>query len=276
MMAEHSHPNDELIVAYLDGELDETGRSDFAARLASEPDLRERLAILESGGADIPAAMETLKAQAPKARLDDILARAIAEHDESGGDVVPLRRMWPQAPLTTRQMVAAAVALFLLGGIANEFIRGREAPRPPAPVAEVASVEDWRQAVAEYWSLTTPDTLAIAPTPDRAAAELSLASQKLGVDLAGVPDSFPGLSFRGAQLFDFRGKALVQMAFLDPEHGPIAYCVIENPARAEIPPTTETLDGFTIVHWASGGQSRLLIGRAPAERLQALAGKVSS
>ncbi|WP_156830770.1 hypothetical protein [Kaistia granuli] len=275
MMAEHTHPDDERIVAYLDGELDEPGHSEFAARLASEPDLRARLDLLESGGAGISAAMESLKAQAPKARLDDILAQAIEQSRDSGDNVVPLRRMWPQAPLTTRQMVAAAVALFLLGGIANEFVRGREAPRPAAPVAEVASVEDWRQAVAEYWSLTTPDTLAIAPTPERAAAELSLASQKLGVDLADVPEAFPGLSFRGAQLFDFRGKALVQMAFLDPEHGPIAYCVIENPTRAEIPPTTETLDGFTIVHWASGGQSRLLIGRAPAERLQALAGKVA-
>ena len=77
-----------------------------------------------------------------------------------------------------------------------------------------------------------------------------------------------------AKLTTFHGKPLVQMAFLDPEHGPIAYCVIDNPARAEIPRTTETLGDFTIVHWASGGQARLLIGRAPAERLQALAVEV--
>ncbi|BCP53546.1 hypothetical protein K32_21630 [Kaistia sp. 32K] len=282
-MAEIStHPDDSILVAYLDGELDNRDRAALEARLDAEAELAGRLAFLERGGAGISPALDALKSQAPKARLDNILAQAVAQHE--AGNVVPLRRMWPQAALSPRQMVAAAIALFLLGGIANEFIRGHAAS-PPAQqaqpieqaqqVREPAPVEDWRQAVAEYWSLTTPETLALAPTPERAAAELSLASKKVGVDLASAPDAFPGLSFRGAQLFDFRGKPLVQMAFLDPEHGPIAYCVIANPDKAEIPPTTEELDGFTIVHWASGGQARLLIGRAPAERLQALAEKVA-
>ena len=276
-MSDQSHPDDPTIVAYLDGELDPAERAAFVARLEAEPALLARLEVLDRGGAGIADAMAELKARAPKPRLDDILAQAVAQHEAEGDTVVPLRRS-PFANLGTRQLIAASVALFLLGGVANDFLRGQQAPRPEpqrSEEAESAKPENWRQAVAEYWSLTTPETLALAPTPERAAAELRLASTKLGVDLADVPGQLPGLSFRGAQLFDFHGKPLVQMAFLDPEHGPIAYCVIDNPQKAEIARTTETLDGFTIVHWASGGQARLLIGRAPAERLEALASEVA-
>jgi anti-sigma factor RsiW len=273
MMSERAQSDDERIVAYLDGELDPAERAAFVTRLEAEPELLARLEVLDRGGEGLADAMAELKARAPKPRLDDILAQAVAQHEAEGDAVVPLRRA-PFAGLSPRQMIAAAIALFLLGGVANDFFRGYQAPRvveQPAP----AQRENWRQAVAEYWSLTTPETLAFVPTPERAADELQLASTRLGIDLADTPARLPGLSFRGAQLFDFHGKPLVQMAFLDPEHGPIAYCVIDNPEKAEIAPTTEELDGFTIVHWAGGGKARLLIGRAPAERLEALASKVS-
>ena len=38
---------DELLVAYLDGELDEAARVNVEKRLAEEPDLRSRLTLLE-------------------------------------------------------------------------------------------------------------------------------------------------------------------------------------------------------------------------------------
>jgi anti-sigma factor RsiW len=283
MSEQQRHPDDPVIVAYLDGELDPAERATFVARLAAEPGLMARLEVLDRGGAGIADAMTELKARAPKPRLDDILAQAIAQHEAEGANVVPLRRA-PLANLSTRQLIAASIALLLLGGIASDFLRGAQMPWRDQPsgsqtqsveAPEAGQHENWRQAVAEYWSLMTPDTLALTPTPERAAAELQLASRKLGVDLADAPERLPSLSFRGAQLFDFHGRPLVQMAFLDPEHGPIAYCVIDKPDKAEIPRTTETLGGFTIVHWASGGQARLIIGRAPAERLQALATDVS-
>jgi anti-sigma factor RsiW len=276
-MPETVHSDDAVIVAYLDGELDPAERAAFVARLDAEPELLARLKVLDRGGSGIADAMAELRARAPKPRLDDILAQAVAQQDAEGDTDPPLRRA-PFANLTTRQLIAASIALFLLGGIANDVYRGHPAPRQEAARVEApesAQRENWRQAVAEYWSLTTPETLALAPTPERAAAELQLASGKLGVDLAMVPGQLADLSFRGAQLFDFHGKPLVQMAFLDPEHGPIAYCIIDNPEKAEIPQTTETLGDFTIVHWASGGQARLLIGRVPAERLQALATEVA-
>ena len=271
-MADLSHPADARLIALLDGTLAAEERAALLARIDIDPALQARLDRIERGGRLIVPAFEALQAEAPRARLEDLLASAIVT-DETRRVLERPQTRALRFPRWQPRLVAAALALFVLGGVLGASLNGwigREGDG-----REMRTTESWRQAVAEYWSLTTPETLALAPTPERAAAELSAASAKLGVDLTGAPDAFPGLSFRGAQLFDFQGRPLVQIAYLDPQHGPIAYCVIARPDQADIAPTTEELDGFTIVHWASGGQGRLLIGRAPAERLQALAQKVT-
>lgn len=270
-MADTSHPDDARLIAYLDGALSGEEKDALTARLATEEPLRARLDRIERGGRLIAPAFAALGADAPRARLEARLAAAIASDETRLVLERPRARSWG-LPKWQPRLVAAALALFVLGGVVGALLVGH---MDRDTGANEAVAEGWRQAVAEYWSLTTPDTLALAPTPERATAELKAASAKLGVDLSSVPNAFPGLSFRGAQLFDFHGRPLVQIAYLDPQHGPIAYCVIADPDRKELGPTTEELDGFTVVHWASGGQARLLIGRAPAERLQALAQKVT-
>lgn len=273
-MAETSHLDDALLVAHLDGALASEERDPLAARLAADPELRARLDRLDQGGRMIAPAFDALRATAPRARLDALLADAIAT-DAARTVLERPKSRTLRFPTWQPRLIAAALALFMLGGVVGATLGGLIGRDNSGAMETASAPEGWRQAVAEYWSLTTPDTLALTPTPERAKAELAAASAKLGVNLADAPAALTGLSFRGAQLFDFHGKPLVQMAFLDPQHGPIAYCVIADPAKADTPPTTEELDGFTIVHWASGGQARLIIGRAPAERLQALAQKVT-
>jgi len=274
-MPETDHLDDALLVAHLDGTLAPEERDQLTARLAADPDLRSRLDRLDRGGRMIAPAFDALRATAPRARLDALLADAIAT-DAARTVLERPKSRTLRFPTWQPRLIAAALALFVLGGVVGATLGGLIGRQDDSRTMESASApEGWRQAVAEYWSLTTADTLALTPTPERAKAELAAASAKLGVNLAGAPTALTGLSFRGAQLFDFHGKPLVQMAFLDPQHGPIAYCVIADPSKADQPPTTEELDGFTIVHWASGGQARLIIGRAPAERLQALAQKVT-
>jgi hypothetical protein len=271
-MSESPQPGDAEIVAYLDGELAPDERAAFVTRLEAEPELLARLTALDRSGTGIADAMAELKARAPKPRLDDIFAQALAEHGAASAGEGPIRTS-PQAKLSTRQLIAASICLVLLGGIASEYLRSPQLPPGGQSVesAETRQSEDWLQAVAEYWVLTTEDTLALQRSAEQAAAQLEHASDKLGINLVDVPERLTGLSFRGVQLFSFNGKPLVQMAFLDPEHGPIAYCVISDAGSGEIPRTTETLEGFTIVHWARDGQARLLIGRAPVARLEALA-----
>lgn len=271
-MTNTSHPDDARLIAHLDGELSGEERDALLARLSTDAELRTRLERIERGGRLIAPAFEALQADAPRVRLDALLAAAIAT-DETRRVLERPQTRTLHFPRWQPRLMAAALALFLLGGVLGAALSGwigREGSE-----SEARAPEGWRQAVAEYWSLTTPETLALKPTPDQATAQLRAASAKLGVDLAGAADAFPGLSFRGAQLFDFQGHPLVQIAYLDPQHGPIAYCVIARPDKVDIAPTTEELHGFTIVHWASGGQARLLIGRAPAERLRALAQKVT-
>jgi anti-sigma factor RsiW len=280
-MTNNSHPDDARLIGHLEGRLSVEDREALLAHLSADDTLRVRLDRIERGGPIVAPAFEALKADAPRARLEALLSAAIAT-DETRRVLERPRTRALRMPRWQPGLVAAATALFLLGGVLGAVLSGwigsdnSEMADSQDSEMLVRASEGWRQAVAEYWSLTTADTLAFVPTPERAAAELRAASAKLGVDLAGAPGAFPALSFRGAQLFDFQGRPLVQIAYLDPEHGPIAYCVIAKPDKADLPPTTEEIDGFTVVHWASNGQARLLIGRAPAEYLQALARNVAS
>ncbi|MCX5493984.1 hypothetical protein OSH11_04680 [Kaistia dalseonensis] len=265
------HPDEEL-VAFLDDELASEKARDIVDAARTDSDLRERLAFLDSGGRLVLPALDAILDAAPHERLQGLLAAAIARQAD---DPVPIvsstaTRPSPWQRLGWGQLAAAAAVLLVIGGATGGLIASNFGPADQTEVVTVGH-ENWRQAVAEYWLLTTADTLAIAPTPDVAREQLALAGRGLGLDLDKAAAPPPALSFRGAQLFDFQGRPLTQIAYIDPDHGPIAYCIIKTGNPKETGLTDETLDGFNIVHWASGGHSRMLIGRAPPETLRAYA-----
>ena len=79
----------------------------------------------------------------------------------------------------------------------------------------------WRQVVAEYQTLTTAETL--AAIPDNAAAvsqELGSTRRRLALDLAPDKLVLPHVDLKRAQMFEFRGRPLVQIAYLSPADGP--------------------------------------------------------
>jgi hypothetical protein len=139
----------------------------------------------------------------------------------------------------------------------------------------VSEDEEWRQAVAEYLTLYTAETL--ASIPDNAAAreqEIAAVGTKMGVALSLDRISVPDLLFKRAQLLEYDHKPLGQLAYLDPASGPVALCLIMDDVP-DASPRTEQRQGFNIVYWSRGRRSFMLIGRMPVERLQKLAGDLS-
>lgn len=273
-MAESDITDDALLTAYLDGELDSAERMRMETRLRDEPPLAARLKRLREGGEGIAPALAMLAGSAPEARLRSMLAAQLADKPVARVDAARSWRRWSglSGLMQPWRPVAALASLILVVLVAGGIGYGLALRQAEVP----AERETWLQAVAEYWRFTTAETLALAPSPDLAASQLQLASTALGLPLAPGTITAGDAPFRGAQLYAFEGKPLVQIAYLDPDYGPIAFCIIRNGAAKDSAPATAEIEGFSVVHWQQGGYGRMLIGRAPLARLEALAGRLEA
>jgi len=254
--------SDEELVAFLDGELDTAGRSRVLQALANDQTTASRLVRLEAGMASLGHAMDSLLQQAPNdtmaARLSGLLSRP--HHPASAG-----RRPW----LRYAGMAAAALILIFAGvAIDRGFNRLVQTPG----VEEASETDaDWREAVANYFSLYTNETFADAaaagPAPSRTLDRVSTA---IGLQISPSDIALPGAQFAGAVIFGYDGRPLVQIGYLDPRSGPIALCIFANGAE-DRRPQSERRQDTNIVYWAKDKHAFMLIGRASTERLQNLA-----
>ena len=85
--------------------------------------------------------------------------------------------------------------------------------------------------------------------------------------------ALPGIDFKRAQLLQYDGKPLAQIAYLDPETGPMALCIVASDAgRRE--PDLESRKGMNVVYWSNATHAFMLIGHAPADRMSGIADAV--
>jgi anti-sigma factor RsiW len=252
--------DDAALVAFIDGELDEPTRRTMEARLASETNLRERLALLQDGGRPFAAAFQTLLEQAPVARLKASLPNS----DDAIGQS-PARR----SPMFRLSRLGAAAAIVLFGlGVAV----GRLGPALLAPVGGEVTAgdqqEDWRQAVAEYMALYTSDTFdAAGPAGE---GELAAVGAKIGLTLNFDRIALNDVEFRDAQILNYEGAPLGELAYVDPASGPLLFCIIRN-SEPDSGAKSENRRGFAVISWAKAGRGYMLIGRLPATRMAELA-----
>ena len=224
--------NDEMLTAYLDGELSQSDHALVEQGLRERRDLAARLSALS-----LP--MERLRQGA-----DQILSEAPTP-PVSGGVSHMAKWVFP---------VGLAAALVLGLGI------GTWATRPAA--------NDWVDAVANYQSLYVSETLAVAETQAQSVEKLATLSQEIGLDLAGL-SSVGAIDYRRAQLLGFQGRPLVQVAYLDGD-APIAICItaingddtgIEEGVR----------HGLAAASWQRNGYGFLVIGGSDADLIRELA-----
>lgn len=250
---------DEQLVAYLDGELSLDARQALDQLLVDSPELRRRLEDLRGGERPFREAFDLLMQQAPVERMSAALA-GIPEPPRTATTAPAVPRDW-------RGVAAAAMVLLALG---IGFVVGVVGHAPE--VAEVAppaatAAKGWRQAVADYQVLFVTESL----TPDQGGrAGVELVSQRVGLALGGVATSRDGLEFRRAQLLEFNGKPLAQIAYLAHGKVPVAFCVIRS-ANPDTPRAFEVRNGLGIVHWVAGGYGFMLIGDIEEARLARLA-----
>jgi len=283
-----SRPADADLVAYLDEELTAERRAEIARWLDRDTELQQRLTVLANGARSFREAFEPLLAEAPLFRLQSMLAALPAglasptvETRSDGVRPKEIQPNWtPKASRPRRawnwprlSLIAAGLALFLAGVATDHWLGAwHEAAR-----TETASLseDDWRQAVAQYVSLYSPDTLAGIPDDEGARQyELAMVGAKLGVSLRLDQLALPGLKLKRAQLLEYDEKPLAQIAYLDPKSGALALCVYTD-GHPDAARKNEQRAGLNIVHWSAHGRAFMLVGRAEMPELQRFAGLLS-
>ncbi len=255
-------PTDEDLVAYLDGELTSDARARMARRLADDHDLQRRLVLLSGGYRPFREAFAPLLDQAPQARLEAMLV-SLPEPTGSS-EAVRLPHGWGR----TARAMAAGLLLFL-AGLGSGWLATTLTPMLREQTAgESASDDNWRQAVAEYLTLYTVETL--ATIPDIATVreqELAAVGGRMGIALSPQKIALANMFFKRAQLLEYDDKPLGQIIYLDPENGPMALCIIAD-GTSNAGHQMEQREGLNIVYWSQGRYSFMLIGKAPVPRLQ--------
>jgi len=246
----HSPPSDELLVAYLDGELDRDQRQQIDHLLRTEPPVAARLDQLKCGDMPFRQAFDSVLDEAPTERLQamlNALPPAVSAH---------------RATMSRRGFLATA-ASFVVAGIAADrlFMQWHSAE----------SEDGWRASVAEYMVLYTPQTLDhLSSDPTSHRAQLDSVGNQLGLSLTADAVTLPGAEFRRAQILDYEGVLIGQLTYMDARHGPLALCITtERTGSAKL--ATEERMGLNVVYWSSASHAFMLIGKNPFEDLQIMA-----
>ncbi len=299
----HTPVTDELLVAYLDGELSSDERQTLESALARDEELRARLKTFQDGEQPWEEAFEGMLQQAPLEKLEADLAAAIAEGPEAVPDLASTPRSpVPRSPLPGSPLpgspapgplapgplapgmaakdpgrgwrpaaVAACVAFSLLAGFGAGYGLNEAQDRQTAAAVTETEAEVWRQAVADYQALYTRETLSTALSdPLVQTAGLQRVSKSLGLALPFSVAEVGGLDYKRAQILKFGDKPLAQLAYLYEDEIPIAFCIVRLD-EADRSAKSEVRSGLNIVHWVKKGYSLMLVGDLPLEDLNRFA-----
>ncbi|TAU51726.1 anti-sigma factor [Rhizobium leguminosarum] len=257
MNRKYTIPSDEDLTAFIDGELTPEEAARIEAIVNEDESTAERLEFLARASLPFEQAFAPLLAEAPREKLETMLAAIPAQ---------PSARSVPTPAFASRRRFLGALAASLVAGIAVD--------RAVIGIGRVFLAKDenseWRAVVADYISLYTPETLA-GPVPAREdqAAQLGPLDEKLGLSLSPETVSLPGIDFKRALMLQYDGKPLAQIAYLDPETGPMALCIVKSDAGSKVP-DLESRKGLNVIYWSNETHAFMLIGRIPVDRMKEL------
>ncbi|MBY5732088.1 anti-sigma factor [Rhizobium leguminosarum] len=258
MTTKQTIPSDEDLTAFIDGELTAEEAARIEAIVNEDDSVAERLEFLARASLPFKQAFAPLLAEAPREKLQAMLAAIPVQQSAKSG---------PAPVFASRRRFLGALAASLVAGIAID----RAVIGIGARFSAKDENSEWRAVVADYISLYTAETYAgPAPGREEQAAQLAGLDEKLGLSLSPEAVSLPGIDFKRALLLQYDGKALAQIAYLDPETGPMALCIVKSDAGPKAP-DLENRKGMNVVYWSNATHAFMLIGRIPVDRVQELA-----
>lgn len=274
--------NDELLVAYVDGQL-ATDQSKAIERVLEEDEVAaQRVASLRAANSHLETAFEAMLAGQP-------IPVPAADMDATGQApllrrlAAMLRRSVAFAWVGTGCLIAGAAAGFVLYDriAADPFEATAAVPPPvaaqpaaPGPVVAPAIAPlpaTWADDMVRAHAYLSPETFSFGLESEGNMELTSLQiSKTLGANLT-VPDlSSANVVFQRAQMMQRDGKPFAQIAYLTESGDPVALYATGRSGEPEGMMEHEK-DGIGYVTWAQGELALLLAGNVPDIQLRGLA-----
>ncbi|WP_374440839.1 anti-sigma factor [Stella sp.] len=265
--------DDETLVAFVDGELDEATATEVAHALEADAELAARVEMFRSSSVLVRAAFAGVIDEPVPERL--MAAARGAAADDAGGKVVPFPKRrpigrWIALPL------AASVAALMIGASAG-YWAGRSPVAPP--VTETAATSGLVDNLAGYYDLYTvggePEQMAFADmrTAERDGLQ-SWLSSRLDRETK-VPDLSPfGYNLRGGRIVISEGRPAGQIIYENPtDKRPIAIYVGATTKRdAQL--TLDQRKDVNVAYWRREGRTIAVFGKSDKSVIRDIATKV--
>lgn len=251
--------SDEMLVAYLDGELDADTRRRVEGLIGSDEAVADRLHFLAASNLPFKNAFDPLLDKAPAEKLQSMLA-GISPPE-------PVRP--PVNGWNRRGFLAAAIGFIAVGVAVDRTFLGLQ-----SGLHGDQDGSDWRAVVAQYMSLYTRDTLGTGPV-DAAlqSAQLRDVGSQLGLSLTPDRVQLPGASLKRAQMLAYDGRALGQITYLDAAQAPMALCIVQSSKGAKAA-DAERRHGMNVVYWSSDTHAFMLIGHESPDAIKAMSDRI--
>lgn len=255
--------SDELLIAYVDGQLDKP-QAAAVGRLAREDgEIAARVARLQHTQTRLVENFRALLGSSPLDWSD------IAVDTGDGGHE-------PHGLISRNTFMAGAAAIIGVGLITGlAFMDGSkttESTKVTERLSMLEAVSGWQADVAKLHSFFSRDTLAAAAQgkPSRELVSMQLAEFVRASKPLIAPDfSRHGLTLVRAQVLNYHGSRFMQVSYLGKEEQPVALYVMAG--GAEKPVQDGGYENVRTVAWEAGGASFVLAGHLPQDAMRALA-----
>jgi anti-sigma factor RsiW len=255
---------DELLVAYVDGELSAEMRATVQARVAQDPVAQGKVKDMQDTAALLRAAFGDSDPKDSDLRDSDL-------RDSDKDNVVPLKsgrrlRNFGNHPLLSGFAAAAAIVLVVGTGL---FMRPFAADDRAEFMADVAA----------YHSVYAQETEHLAEVP---ASRKDHIEEWLGKRLdrkLSIPDlSAEGWAFEGGRLLAEDDQPIAQLLYTAPGRQPIAVCITHSDQAPSQPPSKTTEydpgKGIRVAAWDAEGYLYIVVGYLDKPELKLLAEQV--
>ena len=273
--------NDELLVAYVDGQLAKDQSKAIERVLEEDQVAAQRVHDLRAAHAHLETAFDAMMAGET---LPPPVVPALAADE-------PVRKRRTVGSILRRTVAFAWVGFgCLLGGAAGGFIlydliaavpyqtvivAPPEVPKVaepvPAATAEPATPPTWEQDIAHAHTMLSRDTFSISllgeGNPDLVGFKIA---NVFGTEFR-IPDlRTVDLVFQRAQMLQREGVPFAQVAYLPETGAPLALYARAHKGETQ-PIRILDKDDLSLATWSHGGLSLLLAGQLPEDRLRAIA-----